>query len=180
MTKLDQRNLTEAVRGCITELRAREYYTIPEIAELVMERHPDAVAEAANRLARETISNIARKMIKQGQPLNAYQRPLFLPDEVANIGLTDGFSLPPPGVEPEGPEEDNAHAWVSLYRASLVDVRLHIALLLAGRGHIQRRLDAFQQLEQFLTPIMTNGREFEPIGPVLEEIAAKQRAGKAA
>lgn len=173
MTRHDRVRLREAIRVCIGELKAQGRFTTRELTRLMTERYGDLVVEASDRLIAESLASIARSLMRNDTP-SARARQLFLPMEIAHLRLPDSISLPPRNDESDE-TEGGEFLWSDISEATFNELEEHIQYLTGQIAADVQRLRTLRELHGYLAPIMADDRREDAIGPVLEEIAGRER-----
>lgn len=168
MTKTDERTLMDAIRDAIAELQERGKYGPRNVAELTAERNPELVREVADKLALDRLTEMSRKAMSRSTPAVGHAQ-MILPFELRRLDLPHSINYPARA----GSEED--HVWVALHKATRREIRLYLEMLALSIARDEGRLKNVQELDEYLSRHMDEDQLDEPIGPVLEELAAEEQ-----
>lgn len=131
--------LMDAIREVVEELAASgRRFLNRDVVDAVLEEYPDLLAEVGQQLAREKVSDLARRAMKLASSVA---------DDDAQLDLTFGNGdIEVPGMiavprNLDDPLADDCE-WLSIRHATLADLDANIALLDAGiKADQKRRLD---------------------------------------
>lgn len=175
MTRHDRIKLREAIRICIAELKAQGRFTTRELTAMMKARYDDIIVTAQDRLITESLASIARQILRDDTP-STRSHQLQLPIELAHIPLANALSLPPIRDVANDEQAESDYLWTDTYEATFAELEAHIQFLQASVSADMRRLVSLRSLYNYLAPIMADEHREDAIGPVLAEIAKRERA----
>lgn len=132
---------------------------INEIVDEVTRRHSGLVEAEKDRLLRESIAGILRKMINRDTSPQ-----LMLPGELSKVDLPTRIAIRPPGKK-AGPAE-----WVLIEEVTYLELDTKVESL-EPKQRPDRRRFALKRTRDFLLPHMAENHRHDPIGPVLKRLA---------
>lgn len=173
MTKRDRMELADGMRLCVAALQERGRFTAREAVDMVMARYASQVQEASERLIRESLSALARRVMKETETLTETgQMALdYLPEEMKTMRVPGSICVPPRRRK-DGSADEKDFIWTRIVNATDEEVERYLEMLAVGIRDYQVSFDSIRTFRAYYAPYRLSPQE--RVGDILARIKSGQ------